>query len=136
MVAKVGPAACALFASPKQASAMPARPTPNFFSAARRVTDWARLLVSSSNFLFMFILSFWFCFSARIIRVTLVGPQWPPRFQFGVSYPHPPTLHTRLTVDPTKKDAGHVVTIHLRERAEKVAADRGQTEVIPKVVSA
>jgi len=33
------PAASALFASPKQASAMPARPTPNFFSAARRVTD-------------------------------------------------------------------------------------------------
>src|SRR5438876_10475527 len=45
--------ACALFASPKQASAMPASPTPNFFSAARRVADWARLLVSSSNLLFM-----------------------------------------------------------------------------------
>jgi hypothetical protein len=33
-----GPAS-ALFASPKQASAMPASPTPNFFSADRRVTD-------------------------------------------------------------------------------------------------
>src|SRR5438552_489254 len=32
---------------------MPASPTPNFFSAARRVADWARLLVSSSNLLFM-----------------------------------------------------------------------------------
>src|SRR5712664_3382948 len=41
--------ATALFASPRQASAMPARPTPNFFSAARRVTDWAIFLVSSSN---------------------------------------------------------------------------------------
>jgi len=49
--------ACALFASPKQASAMPARPTPNFFSAARRVTDWAIALVSSSNLLFIFFLS-------------------------------------------------------------------------------
>src|SRR2546428_11690306 len=49
--------ASALFASPKQASAMPARPTPNCFSAARRVTDWARPLVSSSNLLFMFVLS-------------------------------------------------------------------------------
>jgi len=47
-------AASARFASPKQASAMPARPTPNFFSAARRVTDWARLLASSSNLLFIF----------------------------------------------------------------------------------
>jgi len=46
-----------LFASPKQASAMPARPTPNFFSAARRVTDWAIALVSSSNLFFIFFLS-------------------------------------------------------------------------------
>src|SRR5438876_10056163 len=51
------PMAFALFASPKQASAMPARPTPNFFSAARRVTDWARLFASSSNWLFMIFLS-------------------------------------------------------------------------------
>src|SRR5947208_14336591 len=50
--------ASALFASPKQASAMPARPTPNFFSAARRVTDWAICLVSSSNLLFMCFLSY------------------------------------------------------------------------------
>src|SRR5439155_12817758 len=48
-----------VFASPKHASAMPASPTPNFFSAARRVTDWARLLVSSSNCLFISLLSFW-----------------------------------------------------------------------------
>src|SRR5262249_2324435 len=45
--------ASALFASPKQASAKPASPTPNFFNAARRLTDWARLLVSSSNWLFI-----------------------------------------------------------------------------------
>ena len=32
-------AATPVFAIPKQASAMPARPTPNFFNAARRVTD-------------------------------------------------------------------------------------------------
>src|SRR6266550_4908798 len=68
------PAASALFASPRQASAMPPRPTPNFISAPRRVTDWARLLVSSSNWLFIFFLSsagdpipgsrlFKFCFS-------------------------------------------------------------------------
>jgi hypothetical protein len=42
----------ASLASPKHASAMPAKPTPNFFSAERRVTDWAKLLVSSSNWLF------------------------------------------------------------------------------------
>ena len=52
------PPASALFASPKQASAMPARPRLNFFSAARRVADWARLLVSSSNWLFIAFLSF------------------------------------------------------------------------------
>src|ERR1051326_1979148 len=56
-------AASALFASPKQASAMPASPSPNFFKAPRRVTDWARLFVSSSNLLFMFFLSF--CSSDR-----------------------------------------------------------------------
>src|SRR5207237_9533807 len=39
------------------ASAIPARPTPNFFSAARRVTDWAMLFVSSSNLLFILLLS-------------------------------------------------------------------------------
>src|SRR5262245_46999417 len=37
---------------------MPARPRPNFFSAARRVTDWATFLVSSSNWLFMFSFRF------------------------------------------------------------------------------
>jgi hypothetical protein len=36
----------ALSASPKAASAIPASPTPNFFSAPRRVTDWAGLFVS------------------------------------------------------------------------------------------
>ena len=46
-----------LFASPKQANAMVARPTLNFLSAARRVTAWAMLLVSSSNWWFMFFLS-------------------------------------------------------------------------------
>jgi hypothetical protein len=45
--------ASALFANPKHASAMPARPIPNFFSAARRVTDWAMFFVSSSNLLFI-----------------------------------------------------------------------------------
>ncbi|HAB18865.1 MAG TPA: hypothetical protein DCE44_20790 [Verrucomicrobiales bacterium] len=49
--------ASALFARPKQASAMPARPALNFRSAPRRVTDWARPLVSSSNRVFMCILS-------------------------------------------------------------------------------
>ena len=48
------PPASALFASPKQASAMPARPTPNFFSACRRVADWANPLANSSNLLFIF----------------------------------------------------------------------------------
>src|ERR1043166_2913345 len=43
------------------ASVTPARPTPNFLSAARRVTDWARLLVSSSNWLFIHFLSFGCC---------------------------------------------------------------------------
>src|SRR6266566_3520031 len=47
----------------KQASAAPARLTPNFFSAPRRVTDWARLLVSSSDLLFIFFLSFDLLFS-------------------------------------------------------------------------
>jgi hypothetical protein len=50
--------ASALFASPKQANAIPARPTPNFLNACRRVTDWAICLVSSSNLLFMVLLSF------------------------------------------------------------------------------
>jgi len=54
----------AMFATPRQAKAMPARPRPNFFNAPRRVTDWARLLVSSSNLLFIlpfrFVVWFWF----------------------------------------------------------------------------
>src|SRR5260221_12830399 len=39
---------------------MPAKPTPNFFSAPRRVTDSARLLASSSNWLFITFLSLLF----------------------------------------------------------------------------
>jgi hypothetical protein len=61
--------ASALFASPKQASAMPARPTPNFFSAARRVTDWAMFLVSSSNWLFILFLS---CLGVLSLRAQLL----------------------------------------------------------------
>src|SRR5438270_152741 len=44
--------------APRQARAMAARPALNLLSAARRVTDWARLFVSSSNWLFMLFLSF------------------------------------------------------------------------------
>src|SRR5207247_1653676 len=54
-------ALAALVASPKKASVIPARPTPNFFNAARRVIDWAIPLVSSSNLLLMFLLSFVCC---------------------------------------------------------------------------
>src|SRR5262249_5703796 len=60
--------ALAMFANPKQASAMPASPMPNFFSAARRVTDWARLFVSSSNLLFIFFVRFWAVFVACLFR--------------------------------------------------------------------
>jgi hypothetical protein len=52
------PDALPVFANPKQARAMPVRPAPNFFSAARRVTDWAMLFASSSNLLFILFLSF------------------------------------------------------------------------------
>jgi hypothetical protein len=54
--------AAALFATPKQANAIPASPTPNLFSACRRVTDWANPLVSSSNLLlilFPFVCLVW-----------------------------------------------------------------------------
>src|SRR6266478_2866073 len=44
--------------APNAASAMPARPTPNLLSAARRMTDRARLLARSSNLLFMFSFRF------------------------------------------------------------------------------
>ena len=64
------PAACALFASPKQANAMPARPTPNFLSAAQRVTDCAMLFVSSSNLLFILFLSFGLLFFCPITEDT------------------------------------------------------------------
>jgi hypothetical protein len=47
-----------LFTSPKQVRAIPARPTPNFFNAARRLTDWAICFVSSSNLLFILFLAF------------------------------------------------------------------------------
>src|SRR6516225_1534576 len=58
--------ASALFASPKQASAMPARPTPNFFSACRRVADWANPLANSSNLLFIFLAFVWFVLCAYL----------------------------------------------------------------------
>src|SRR6185295_18985192 len=60
LVAQALPA-WALFARPSEASAIPARPRPNLFSAARRVTDWARPLASSSNWLFITFLSFGIC---------------------------------------------------------------------------
>jgi hypothetical protein len=43
----------ALLGNPKQASAIPAKPTPNLFNACRRVTDWANPLASSSNLWFI-----------------------------------------------------------------------------------
>src|SRR5881296_2990201 len=59
-----GPAS-ALSASPTQASAMPAKPRPNFFSAPRRVTDWAMFLASSSNLSFILSFSFGLVFCLR-----------------------------------------------------------------------
>src|SRR2546422_1058209 len=88
--------AFALFASPKQASAMPARPRPNFLNAARRVTDWAMLLVSSSNLLFILffrVRSLFLCSSARQRRSVLCcrpisnGP-FTHRFSHSVSSGH------------------------------------------------
>src|SRR5262245_46447844 len=56
--------ACALVASPRVASAIPAMPLPNFFSAAFRVMDWARPFASSSNLSFITLS---FCLSGRFI---------------------------------------------------------------------
>src|SRR3989454_8364066 len=64
--------AIALFASPDAATALPARPTPNFFSAPRRVTDWARPLASSSNLSFIAFLSFLIWFWFAVIERNLV----------------------------------------------------------------
>src|SRR6516164_7275900 len=64
--------AAALFASPKPASAIPARPTPNFFSACRRVVDWANPLASSSNLLFILFLSI--CCFAVLLSVKREPP--------------------------------------------------------------
>jgi hypothetical protein len=44
---------------------MLASPRPNFFNAPRRVTDWARFLVSSSNLWFMAFHSLEFLVSIR-----------------------------------------------------------------------
>jgi hypothetical protein len=51
------------FASPKQARTIPARPTPNFLKACRRVTDCAMLFASSSNLVVHVFLSFGLGFS-------------------------------------------------------------------------
>jgi hypothetical protein len=67
------PEASALFVTPKQASAIPARPTPNFFSAARRVTDWAMLLVSSSNLLLIILFLWFFVFSLILLKRVAVA---------------------------------------------------------------
>src|SRR5947208_38983 len=64
--------ACPFFANPKVASAIPARPTPNFLSAPRRVTDRARPLASSSNLSFIAFLSFLIWFWFAVIERNLV----------------------------------------------------------------
>src|SRR5262249_54104574 len=56
---------------------MPANPTPNFFSAARRVTDWAMPLVSSSNWFFILFLGF------RLLPLTTGNSPKPYRVQSG-----------------------------------------------------
>jgi len=50
--------ASALFASPSEASTMPARPMPDFFIALRRVTDWAWFLGQFIKFVFVIFLLF------------------------------------------------------------------------------
>ena len=73
--------ASALFANPKQAIAIPASPVPNFFSAPRRVMDWAIPLASSSNLSFITFLS-WFAVSYSILyyRKSALGLQKMLRF--------------------------------------------------------
>ena len=71
--------ALALFASPKQASAIPARPTPNFFSDCRRVVDWANPLASSSNLSFTLFLSVTGSKDRFLNTFLAIGHQCPGR---------------------------------------------------------
>src|SRR5262249_53700968 len=54
---------------------MAASPTPNFFSACRRVVDWAKPLASSSNLSFILFLSFCLlCCFPRCHLLRLIVP--------------------------------------------------------------
>src|SRR5205807_7833643 len=78
-------------------STMPARPTPNFFSAARRVTDWARPLVSSSNLLFMFFLSFVLSYGIASASYWAPACADTPSWVAGRSRSHPVVLALFVT---------------------------------------
>src|SRR5213078_3565486 len=65
----------------QQVSTKPARARPDFFSAARRLTDWPRPLVSSSSLSFiLFSLSFWFCLLLFLVRPRMTRI-------FGILFP-------------------------------------------------
>ena len=63
------------------ASVMPARPMQNFFSAARRVTDCAKPLVSSSNWVFIVFLSVLVLLFVSLCREN-------PRVTCGIAFAH------------------------------------------------
>ncbi len=65
------------FASPKQASTIPATPRLNCFSACRRVIDWAIPLASSSNLVFIcfpFVFELSLHVVKRVLRLTFERP--------------------------------------------------------------
>src|SRR5207302_85000 len=127
--------AFALVASPKQASAMPASPTPNFFSAARRVTDWAKLFVSSSNLLFIFSLVYFVCscFYRGILGLLISWLHCSPRL---LTLLQSSRSHVaKSPVDAAEKDAGDVAAIHLAEDGHKIIPNCSQSLVIAHKVA-
>src|SRR5436309_4399244 len=90
---------------------------PNFFNAPRRVTDCARLFVSSSNWSFMFF---------PFVVVVLV-------FRFARRNLSGLSGGSRSLPNPAEEDAGDVGRVHLREGRDEVAADRCQAEIVAGV---
>src|SRR5438552_16363910 len=73
------------------------------------------LLVSSSNWLFILFLSFWF-----VLLVSQFGSRKSPRPR-GCSLPH-----------PAEEDAGEVVLVHLGEGGNEIASGGSQAVIFSR----
>ena len=100
------------------ASAMTARPRTNFFSACRRVTDWAIAFASSSNLLFI-----------RFSRLISRGYTFI-RFQWIIAPMRKDSIRDRSLPYQASEDGGVIILVNRCEHRRETLSITGESHIV------